>query len=254
MVVVSIHQPPYLPWFGLIDKIARSDLFVVLDTVQYNKRAFQHRTLYSTAEGGKYLSLSVRGKGAQTEGLKIADVELADASIPRKHFETLRHRYGRRPGWASIEARLASILLDAPARLVELNVALLLLTLEAFRISPRVVMASSLKGEGAKSELMLSLTNACGGTVYLSGSGADAYMDEDLFAARGVGVWKQSFKHPTFQQSHSGDFVPGCFALEWIIEEPDSAAEQFHRHLERTGVTPPRCIDAAGPVSGRACA
>lgn len=246
--VVAIHQPPYLPWLGLIDKIARADTFVVLDCVQYNKRAFQHRTLYSTAEGAKYLSLSVAGKGAQTDDIKIADVELVDLKVPGKHFETLRHRYGRRPGWGRWEGRVAEILLKAPKRLVDLNVALLELTLEAFGIQPRMMMASQLGCAGVKSELMLSLTRACGGSVYLSGSGADAYLDESLFDRGGVSVWKQSFTHPAYQQSHGGAFAPGCFALEWVLEDPDHAAQHFRRHLEMTGATPPRSV-AVSPAA-----
>ena len=60
--VVAIHQPAYLPWFGLVDKIARADVFVLLDTVQFNRRAYQHRTLYSTADGPRYLSLDVASR------------------------------------------------------------------------------------------------------------------------------------------------------------------------------------------------
>ena len=36
--VVAIHQPNFLPWLGYFDKIARADVFVVLDDVQFPKR------------------------------------------------------------------------------------------------------------------------------------------------------------------------------------------------------------------------
>ena len=35
MKSVSIHQPCYLPYLGIIYKIWRSDIFVYLDDVQY---------------------------------------------------------------------------------------------------------------------------------------------------------------------------------------------------------------------------
>lgn len=40
---VALHQPHYLPWLGLVDKIDRSDLFVVLDHVQYERKGWQNR-------------------------------------------------------------------------------------------------------------------------------------------------------------------------------------------------------------------
>ncbi|NMQ05969.1 hypothetical protein E4Q08_12220 [Candidatus Accumulibacter phosphatis] len=38
MVIISAHQPAYLPWLGYFDKIARADVYVFLDTVQFEKK------------------------------------------------------------------------------------------------------------------------------------------------------------------------------------------------------------------------
>ena len=37
MTTISIHQPVYLPWLGFFGKIISSDIFVILDDVQYEK-------------------------------------------------------------------------------------------------------------------------------------------------------------------------------------------------------------------------
>ena len=35
--VVAIHQPNFFPWLGFFDKILCSDVFIVLDHVQFPK-------------------------------------------------------------------------------------------------------------------------------------------------------------------------------------------------------------------------
>lgn len=245
MKVVAIHQPSYLPWFGLLDKIARCDMFVVLDSVQYNKRAFQHRTLFSRAGGAQYLSLSVNAKGHQS-GLQIREVTLNEPGLPAKHLETLRHRYRKSPGWELVQRALAPVLLQPPPDLLELNLATMRVSLELFGLRPQLVLASDLAADGAKSELMLNLTRAAAGDVYLSGSGAQSYMDDELFASAGMGVAYQEFVHPVFLQSHGEEFQSGCFALEWLIEDPQGARKKFKKHLQRTGAQPPRCLVEEG--------
>lgn len=241
MRAVAIHQPPYFPWFGLLDKIARAHVFIVLDSVQYIRRGFLHRTLYSTNSGAQYLSLSVNAKGHQDRGLAIADVTLGDLDKPLRHFETLRHRYHRRPGWRDFASDLERLLRDPPKQLSTLNVSLIKLTLKAFGLSPEIRLASELAPEGSKSALMLNLTQAVGGDVYVSGAGAAAaYMEPDIFEKAGVAVEVQDFTHPIYAQSHDGAFQPGCFALEWAFEDPLNACAEWHKHVGQSAEI--RCL------------
>ena len=49
-MIVSIHQPNYLPWLGFFDKIKQSDYFVIFDNVQFprGKNHFGHRNKIKT--------------------------------------------------------------------------------------------------------------------------------------------------------------------------------------------------------------
>ena len=46
-MTVTIHQPEHLPWLGLFNKIAKAELFVILDSVQYEKNYFLLRDIQS---------------------------------------------------------------------------------------------------------------------------------------------------------------------------------------------------------------
>ncbi|MFQ5693753.1 MAG: WbqC family protein, partial [Nitrospinota bacterium] len=42
-MILAAHQPQYLPWLGYLDKVAKADVFLVLDDVQYKKNEWQNR-------------------------------------------------------------------------------------------------------------------------------------------------------------------------------------------------------------------
>ena len=56
---VAIHQPHYLPWLGYLAKWAAADLFVFLDTVQYEKSGYQNRNRIKTRDGPRWLTVPV---------------------------------------------------------------------------------------------------------------------------------------------------------------------------------------------------
>ena len=43
---VTIHQPEHFPYMGFFQKMEQSDLFVILDDVQFTKGNFQNRNKF----------------------------------------------------------------------------------------------------------------------------------------------------------------------------------------------------------------
>jgi hypothetical protein len=241
--VVAIHQPHYLPWLGLIAKIASSDVFVFLDDVQFEKNGWQNRTRYSTSSGLKYLSLPVRQGGIVSQQKTIREIEIADSDAPAKHWKTLAQRYGKRPGWPLVAGRLEQILTARHERLISLCRATTELTLDIFRIRPKFVSSSQLAVHGMKGDRVVNLVRAVGATHYLSGTGARAYLDVAAFAQADLALLFQEFTHPVYGQSTGRTFEPAAFALEWVIEESERAIDAFHAHLRSNPNQPPRCLE-----------
>src|SRR3989344_690731 len=61
-MIVTIHQPEYLPWLPFFDRIQQSDVFVVLDDVGYQKNGFINRNKIKTKDGWSYLTVPVLGR------------------------------------------------------------------------------------------------------------------------------------------------------------------------------------------------
>jgi hypothetical protein len=231
-VRVAVHQPHYFPWLGLVEKIALADEFILLDDVQFTRRNFQHRTMYPTEAGPKWLVLPVRD--TDDHGRRLAIRELAygepKALVFRKHLETLSHRYAATPGWPEFRDRLRDLFERHAAfdgTPMDLMVDSMKLTLESLGIDRRLLLASELAAPGKRDEHNMHLVRAVGGTVYLSGEGARAYMRDEIFNEHGIAVDYQHFVHPAYPQRHKGQFVPGCWALDFYLNAPQEARRFF---------------------------
>ena len=61
-MILTAHQPVYLPWLGLFHKIALADQFISFDQVQYLPKDWNNRNKIKTPSGGIWLSVPVLKK------------------------------------------------------------------------------------------------------------------------------------------------------------------------------------------------
>lgn len=59
-MIVSIHQPHFLPWLGYLDRMLKADLFVLLDHVQFERQNYQNRVQIKTGQGPQWLVVPVQ--------------------------------------------------------------------------------------------------------------------------------------------------------------------------------------------------
>lgn len=214
MSVVAIHQPQYLPWLPYCAKAAQSDVFIYLDTVQFQKGGVQNRNQIKTAQGAAWLTVPVTA----ALGDAIRDVQIADARWQKKHIDGIAQSYRRAPHTAWFTDGLQPILQSPWTMLADLNVAVTEWIFHQLGVTCRRVRASELPATGTKSELVISLCRAAGATVYLSGPGARAYQDEADFLAAGIELRYQDYHVPAYPQCHPNlGFMPELSALDAIL-------------------------------------
>ena len=217
-MIVSINQPAYLPWLGYFDRIAASDVHVVLDHVQFEKNSFVNRNRIRTAQGPAWLTVPVRTKGRFGE-LPIRELEV-DTAQPwqRKHWATIRQAYARAPHFAEHEAFLAGVYERDWPLLAPLAAELTAWQLDAFGIRTPLRSSTKLGAEGAKDELVLDICRRLGASTYLSGALGRDYLREELFEAEGIRVVYQDYDHPAYRQLHE-PFEPQLAALDLLLNE-----------------------------------
>ncbi len=215
--VVSIHQPSYFPWLGFLDKVAKSDIFVILDTVQLNAAAYQHRNLFLDNQGKSHiLTLPINKKNYKDKSIK--ELELSNNIWQKKHSKFIYFNYKKHPFFDEIYPLIEPIYQKEYKYLIDLLLDTLTISIESFSIKTELVIASELQEINTKKEdLVIDILKQVGAETYLSGNGAKSYQKEENFVSQGIKLEYQSFKHPTYQQINTNEFIEGMSCLDYLF-------------------------------------
>lgn len=228
-MIISIHQPAYLPWMGYLARIAASDVFVYLDTVQFEKNSFTNRNRIKTANGPIWLTVPVLQQGHI--GKPMLEIEIDQQQDWRKkHLRSIENNYRRAPRFAHGFPLLSALYGRPEQHLVELCFQQLLFWLEQLNIRTKIVRASELPVSGQKSDLVLALCRHLDASTYLSGPLGRGYLQEQDFGAAGIEVQYQQFVHPQYPQLY-GEFVPAMAIVDYWMNSDN--LDFFTSEMER---------------------
>lgn len=215
MTTVAIHQPNFFPWLGYFDKLARADVFVFLDAVDFPKSSWVNRVRIEVQGEARWTTCPVNR--ATWRGA-ISEVAIDDSKPWRsKLLKTLEANYRRAINYDSAMAILLPLITHPTSKLAEFNIAAISTIASALGATARLVRQSELSCSGTSNELLVSIVRAAGGHCYLKGGGADSYHDEAVFEAAGVQVLVQQFDPIPYRAA--GSFVPGLSVIDYLMHD-----------------------------------
>ena len=219
-MIVSIHQPQYLPWLGYFDKIDKADAFVLLDNVQFKKNEVQNRNKIKTAAGEQWLTVPVMYQFPQL----INEVEINNRERwQHKQQQALISNYKKAPHWSALEGFFTGLFQSQWQTISQLNIHVVKKLVEILGITTPLHIASEM-GQFPEDpdERLIAITKYFGADTYLAGSGGRNYMDVDKYDRNSVKVLFQDYKHPVYDQLF-GDFLPYMSVIDLIFNYGDES-------------------------------
>lgn len=226
---IAIVQSSYLPWKGYFDLIRSVDEFVLYDDMQFTRRDWRSRNRIKTPNGLHWLTVPVNVKGKFDQ--KIKDTEVAEPDWSTKHWQTLRHSYGKAPFFKHYQSQVDSAFAEilGERMLSRVNHRLIVLACDLLGIDTPITWSMDYVQQEGKSERLLSICQAAGATHYLSGPAARDYMDVDLFERNGVSVAFADYSgYPEYPQMH-GPFEHGVSVLDLLFNTGEDALAYMKR-------------------------
>ena len=214
--VVAIHQPNFFPWLGYFDKIARADVFVFLDDVQFPKTGGTWSNRVKLLVGGeaRWVTAAIDRNFSGTRTIREMSF-LQNNPWRTKLLKTIEGSYGKHPYFDEAMALLVPLLMNPEPNIAAYNISLVTAVAKRLGLDiSKLRRASELPHEGVSNELLCSITKSVGGSVYLCGGGAAAYQDETVFQRLGVGLCYQNFTHPYYLQHGRSNFEPGLSLID----------------------------------------
>ena len=212
---VTIHQPNYLPYPGLFHKLILSDMFVILDNVQFQFDITNRNKIIT--KDGSWERITVPVKKNQTHK-KIMDVEINnEISWSDNTFQKLNDSYASSNFFNQYEDYFKNLYKKKWTLLYELNFEILKKMIEFLGIKIEIVKESELDIKGESTERLINICETLDAKTYVSGIGGKNYLDEKLFKKKNIQLEYQNYQFMPYIQNYSKDFVPNLSTIDLLF-------------------------------------
>ncbi len=167
-MIISIHQPNFIPWYPFFDKIKQSDLFVILKHCQFEKNNYQNRFSYRD----KWHTMSVNKGLESIISKKYLDVD-SDWNRIKTNLKDKKY----------ILSNFDDCITE---NLADTNTKIIIKICNLLKINTKIVYdyPTDLKSN----ERLIDICKHYGAKTYLAGSGGKNYMDVERFKSEKIDV------------------------------------------------------------------
>jgi hypothetical protein len=226
---ISILQSNYIPWKGYFDLIAKSDVFVIYDEVQYTKNDWRNRNLISTQNGPQWLTIPVRQENLAQ---KIFESKISVNNWQRKHISSLQGNYSRAKCFNDFKGQVFSLYENQSNFISEINVSFIKAICEMLEIKTQIIDSRELNLTGDRNVRLLEACKKLNAGTYISGPAAKNYLQEDLFKQEGIDVeWMDYSGYKEYKQVFE-PFVHGVSVLD-LIFNTGADAKNYMKYINK---------------------
>ncbi|MFH2218316.1 MAG: WbqC family protein [Pseudomonadota bacterium] len=215
-MIVSANQPYFAPFPGFFYKAFRSDIFVLLDDVQFPRgTTWITRNRFKGDQGTLWMTIPVWKKGLGLQ--KITDVRICrEGRWGKKHLESVRKSYGNAPYFSDHFTFFEELFSSGMDKICDFNLEIIRYLFKALGIDTRIVLLSELEIKASGNRLPVEICRKTGATHYLALHTAGRYLDAGLFEASEIRI--EFFKPPSpiFPQLW-GNFIPNLSVFDLLF-------------------------------------
>lgn len=212
-MIISIHQPNYLPYPGFFHKVSHSDVLIVQDVTKFDERFSNRNKIISSTE---WTWLTVPIKKNHKDYL-LKDVQIFnDLKWNKIHRKKLESAYNKSNFFNKYKTDLNLILEQKWEMLLELNMAIIKKIFDWLKIKTKIIYESELGIEGEATNRLINICKVVNADVYLSGDMGHDYLNEELFKQNEIELKYQNYTPKQYDQILSREFIPNLSIIDML--------------------------------------
>ena len=218
-MIVTSHQPNFLPYLGVFYKAYKSNILVLSDDVQYSKSGMHNYNFIRSKNGQQKITVPVKAH----HDTKLRDVMVSEPMVTLpKVTRTLLETYAKREHDEEGKELIDIIMGFAESeevRLTEMNTALIKHIMLRMGILTYILMATDdLAIIGHKDDRILMMCQQTAAKVYYSGTGAKVYHDEERYRRAGIDLVYSDYEPVVYHQKYE-PFLPNMSVVDYVFNE-----------------------------------
>jgi len=215
-MIVSSNQPYFFPYPGFFYKAYRSDVFVILDNVQFPRgTTWTTRNRFKNHQGSLWMTLPVKKKGLGLQ--KINTVRIChDGRWAKKHLKSLKNAYANAPYFKDHLNFLEGLFSTKFDKLMDVNLKIIRYLMNHLQIETEVILSSELEIKAKGDQLLVEICRKFGASQFLVQSAARKHFDADRFKKAGIRLTDVKPPSPVYPQLW-GSFIPNLSALDLVL-------------------------------------
>jgi hypothetical protein len=217
--IVAMHQPNFFPWLGFFDKIAKADVFIFLDDVQFPKTGgvWTNRVKFIVSGEPNWITAPIDRNYSGKRNINEMHF-FPNNSWRDKTRKSIENSYRKHPYYDETIEMFLPLLLNQESNIAEYNIQAITAIVDFLGLdTSKLKRSSHFSFQSMSNELLCDLTLHAGGSIYLAGGGADDYQDEAVFVEKRVKLIYQQFDHPVYEQKGQFYFNPGMSIIDVVM-------------------------------------
>ena len=215
-MIVSTNRPYFAPFVGFFQKAYQCDILIILDSVQFPQgTTWITRNRFKNDQGTLWMTIPVWKKGLGLQS--IDDVRIChDSRKHPKHLKSLKQAYANAPYFPEHFQFVQNLFTTEADKLIDFNMAVIRHLMLNLGIDTKIIQLSDLHIKSRGDQLLIDICNYFNASSYVASSGADKYLNGDIFDKAGI---KLHFfnPRPCVYPQLWGQFIPNLSAFDLLF-------------------------------------